>query len=99
MSDEHKTTPKPLFVPLAARWFEAFASGAKTEEYRPYGPRWNERTCEVGRAVTLSYGYGKARRLHGHVEGFRVVGPDADPAIPQVYPGLERIAAIKVRLA
>ncbi len=61
---------KPLFIPLKTEYFFAFASGLKTVEYRPYGPRWNERTCTVGRKVTLSYGYGKKFRLSGTVTAF-----------------------------
>lgn len=61
---------KPLFVPLKAQFFNAFERGEKTYEYRPYGPRWNERTCSVGRSVLLSFGYGKQRRLRGVVKSF-----------------------------
>lgn len=61
---------KPLFIPLKTEFFEAFEKGTKTVEYRQYGPRWNEKTCFVGRAVTLSNGYGKKRRLQGVVKGF-----------------------------
>lgn len=70
------SAPKPLFIPLKTAYFEAFANGEKTTEYRPYGPRWNERTCSVGRKVTLSHGYGKARRLTGTVIAF---GRSAEP--------------------
>lgn len=62
--------PKPLFIPLRARYFEAFRDGSKHIEYRVYGPRWNERTCRLGRPVVLSKGYGKAHRLAGRVIGF-----------------------------
>lgn len=58
----------PLFIPLKTIYFEQFANGTKTTEYRPYGPRWNERTCWNGRPVTLSKGYGKYARLSGVVE-------------------------------
>ena len=61
-----------LFIPLRREWFEAFESGDKTIEYRPYGPRWNERTCRVGRRVTLSLGYGKRKRLHGTIVSFEL---------------------------
>ena len=44
--------------------------GGKTTEFRPYGPRWNERTCPVGREVVMSHGYGTKRRLRGVVAGF-----------------------------
>jgi hypothetical protein len=61
---------KALFIPLRSEYFEAFKAGTKTTEYRVYGPRWNERTCAVGRPVVLSKGYGKAHRLCGTVAGF-----------------------------
>lgn len=93
-----KAEDKPLFVPLTARWYDAFSSGAKTKEFRRYGPRWNERTCTVGRVVTLSRGYGKKDRLRGTIIGFRVVGPDAHPDIREVYPDADRIAEIEVDL-
>lgn len=90
---------KPLFIPLKAKWFEAFERGDKTTEYRAYGPRWNERTCRVGRAVTLSYGYGKARRLSGEVIGFRIIGPDEHPAIRETFPTGDRFAAIEINVS
>jgi len=62
---------KPLFIPLKTEYFEAFKAGTKTFEYRRYGPRWNERTCPVGRPVVLSKGYGKQHRLTGVVAEFR----------------------------
>lgn len=63
---------KPLFIPLKTEFYEAFTSGSKTVEYRVYGPRWNEKTCRIGREVVLSHGYGKRNRLRGVVTGFRV---------------------------
>lgn len=62
---------KALFIPLFTVYYNAFESGDKTEEYRPYGPRWNERTCAIGREVVLSCGYGKKRRMRGIVVAFR----------------------------
>ncbi len=61
---------KPLFIPLKREYFNAFKDGIKQAEFRPYGPRWNERTCAIGRRVTLSLGYGKAHRISGTVVGF-----------------------------
>jgi len=62
---------RPLFIPLRSEFYEAFADGRKTEELRLYGPRWNERTCTVGRAVTLSKGYSKGNRLTGRIWKFK----------------------------
>lgn len=67
---------KPLFIPLKCEYFEAFERGEKTEEFRPWGPRWNEATCWKSRKVVLSLGYGKARRLTGEVTH---VHADFDP--------------------
>ena len=61
---------KPLFIPLRTEFYEAFINGTKTIEYRKYGPRWNERTCAIGRAVVLSKGYGKQNRVNGRVVSF-----------------------------
>lgn len=58
---------KPLFIPLKREYFEAFLEGRKTIEYRPFGARWNEKTCIVGRPVLLSLGYGKQHRLQGRI--------------------------------
>ncbi len=61
---------KSLFIPLKRQHFEDFRGGRKTTEYRPYGPRWNEKTCAIGRPVLLSLGYGTQCRLIGRVVGF-----------------------------
>lgn len=64
---------KALFIPLRRQYFDAFRSGTKSAELRRYGPAWNERTCVVGRLVTLSCGYGKQARLQGTVVAFEKV--------------------------
>jgi hypothetical protein len=93
MSDE-----KPLFIPLRTEWFRQFESGEKDTEYRAYGTRWNERTCRIGRAATLSHGYGKARRITKCVVGFRKMPQsDAPDAARQIYPDAAFIAAIELR--
>lgn len=61
---------KPLFVPLKAEYYDAFADGSKREELRRYGPRWNETTCAVGRPAILSKGYGKKHRMAGRIWKF-----------------------------
>lgn len=61
---------RPLFVPLKSQYYEAFIDGSKDTEYRKYGKGWNERTCVVGRRVTISKGYGKQNRRTGTIVGF-----------------------------
>ena len=71
---------KPLFIPLKRQWFDAFARGEKHAEWRRYGGQWNERTCRIGRAVTLSLGYTHTR-IAGEITSFAVcpaTGPAAE---------------------
>jgi hypothetical protein len=87
---------KPLFIPLKTQWFRAFESGAKSIEYRAYGPRWNEKTCRPGRNATVSHGYSGAR-LHRVVTGFEKLHyAIAPPAAKEIYPNAEWIAAIEM---
>jgi hypothetical protein len=95
---------KPLFVPLKARYFDAFARGEKTDELRRYGPRWNERTCVVDRPVILSRGYGRQRRLTGRIWKFKrqhgsTFGSTYRAAIADVFGTLDVwIACISIEL-
>ena len=66
----------PLFIPLRAEHYNAFAAGTKTTEYRRFGAGWNAETCTIGRPVTLSKGYGKANRLSGRIVGYEVAYVD-----------------------
>jgi hypothetical protein len=71
MTESKTTETTPLFIPLKGVYYDAFEDGSKTEELRSYGPRWNEKTCAVGRSVVLSRGYGKAHRLSGKILRFK----------------------------
>jgi len=97
-------TDKPLFIPLKTEFYELFERGEKTEEYRLYGSRWNENTCTVGRAVTLSKGYGKQNRLTGVVKGFQRVKlehlkPKVQESLRNIYPNKNDFAAIQIRIS
>ena len=93
---------KPLFIPLKAEYFNAFASGEKQDELRLYGPRWNHKTCIVGRPVTLAYGYGKKKRMRGVIWKFKkqhgsLFGSTYREAIQNVYGTLDvEIACISI---
>lgn len=90
----------PLFIPLKTEFYEKFARGEKTSEFRLYGDRWNEDTCPIGRPVTLSKGYGAKYRLASTVKGFFTVPhtilPPGDKAdVEACYgPGPHKIAVI-----
>ena len=77
---------KPLFIPLNREHYCAFVDGSKGDEQRLYGSRWNEKTCRVGRAATLSYGYGKKKRMSGVVTSFeRIPFAQASKAAQEIY--------------
>lgn len=88
---------KDLFIPLKAEWFEKFRSDEKTVEYRAYGPRWNEKTCIIGRKAILAYGYGWPR-LRMYVRSFKKLPRDKAPAVArEIFPNAKFIAAIGLR--
>ena len=62
---------------------------SKKVEYRKHGARWNQATCETGRQVTLSKGYGKQNRLTGEILAFQTC--KAFELDPHVRKGLEMI--------
>ncbi len=86
---------RPLFVPLKAQWFHAFASGEKTAEWRRYGPHWNEKHCRPGRRVALALGYTRTR-IEGIITSFDV-RPAEGPAA-ELYGAGTPCAVIGVQL-
>lgn len=94
----------PLFIPLKSEYFEAFADGSKRAELRRYGKRWNEGTCQIGRPVVLSKGYGKAHRLTGNILRFKrqhgsTFGSTYQAAILDVFGTLDiEIACIHIEV-
>ncbi|MDC8446072.1 MAG: hypothetical protein LV471_09140 [Nitrosomonas sp.] len=88
------STQKPLFIPLRTEYYELFESGRKKAELRKYGPRWNEKTCAIGRPVILSKGYGIKHRVSGKIIDFKKKSAsDIDPihrlAIQTIYGALD----------
>ena len=83
-----------IFDPdLKKQYYEDFVSGDKDTEYRKYGPGWNERTCQIGRPVVISMGYGKHRRSKGIIRSFEKVDSTRILSAREVY------GPIKVTLA
>lgn len=95
---------KPLFIPLKTQFYEDFISDNKPSELRLYGARWNEKTCRVGRLVTLSKGYGKANRVRGRITAFykrdaRTFGSGYQKSILDIFGTLDKpIAEIRITL-
>jgi hypothetical protein len=71
---------KPLFIPLKGEYYDQFLSGTKKKEFRIYGSRWNEKTCLIGRSVTISRGYGKKHRACGMITAFARNAPSLSEA-------------------
>ena len=71
MSD--MTDQKALFVPLKIQYYNEFAAGTKTRHLRKASDkRWSAKHCPVGRAATLSRGYGKQARLSATISAHKV---------------------------
>jgi len=93
---------RPLLIPLKTEYYEQFERGEKFTEYRLYGPRWNEKTCRVGRAVTLSKGYGRKNRMKRKIWQFykrdaRTFGSTVKAAILECFGTLDKpIAEIRM---
>lgn len=88
---------KPLFIPLRTKWFRAFESGEKNKEYRAFGPRWNERTCNPGRKAVLAHGYGWPR-LNRRVVAFEIMPRALAPEeAREIFPDAAMIIAIELR--
>lgn len=89
----------PLFIPLKAKFYDAFEDGSKDTEYRQSGPRWNLDTCQIGRRVILSRGYGTQARLTGVIVGFHFDHlPGRIPGFRECYPSGGVAACIKIKL-
>lgn len=98
MTEQQQTNERPMFIPLKTEHYENFEKRTKTEEFRPYGARWNEHACRIGRKVTLSKGYGKKHRLHGTITGFRIVeDPTTLPGWKDCY-GDRKCKGVAVRI-
>ena len=68
--DRPAILPDALRIILRYRFFDAFASGEKTLEWRRYNHRWNERVCRVGRQVVLLRGYNPHPILTGRIVAY-----------------------------
>lgn len=93
---------KALFIPLKTEFYDDFANSSKTEELRLYGKRWNEKTCQPGRDIVLSKGYGKHALLKGKIYKFKkqhasLFGATYQAEIKKVYGTIDiEIACISI---
>jgi hypothetical protein len=89
----------PLWVPLKAEYFDAFAAGTKTTEYRRLGgPLGQLKRLPVGRPVTLSRGY-SGPRLHMVIKAVSVVSALSVPGCVQLYGRRAHVVAIELEPA
>jgi len=85
---------KSLFVPLKTKYFDEFAAGVKSIEYRRYGRQWTEKTCTPGRSVILSHGY-SGSRLNATIVSFS----RALDCVGDIYPKGTDLAVIEVAIS
>lgn len=83
---------KPLWVPLKAKYFDAFEAGSKTIEYRLYGAQWTEKHIYPGRPAVLGRGY-SGRRLRAEV-----IKLEVRVMSTETYGPNRRLALIHLRL-
>jgi hypothetical protein len=87
---------KPLWVPLRAVYFDAFATGTKTTEYRKLGGRLGKlEHLVIGRAVVLSRGY-SGPRLQMVIKAVSVVPAATVPDAAAIYGHRARLVAIEL---
>ena len=78
-----RDSEEPLHVILRHRFFDAFASGEKTREWRRHNGRWNAETCAPGRRVVLMRGYSHTGSLSGTITAFEILpAPDGSTYAP-----------------
>lgn len=88
----------PLFIPLRAEYFRAFADGIKTVEWRKLGRGFSVKTLIVGRRVTLSNGY-SGQRLDGRITSLEFAPAQAvGPAALTIYKPDDLLVGIHIKL-
>src|SRR5579883_2093982 len=86
----------PLWVPLKGEYFDAFAAGTKTTEYRRLGgPLGKLERLPVGRPVILSRGY-SGPRLQMMIKAVSVVPAAIVPHAAAIYGHRARLVAIEL---
>ena len=94
---------KPALIVVRRVYFERFASGAKTIEYRRHRPPFTARVFYPGRLVRIAYNYDLKRfpTLLARVIGFDVAPAREHPELREIWPGLldgDEIALIKLAI-
>ena len=83
-------------MPLRGEYFDAFADGTKTTEYRRLGGRYGKlKQLVIGRPVTLSRGY-SGPRLHMVIKAVSVVPAATVLKAADIYGRRARLVAIEL---
>jgi hypothetical protein len=79
---------RPALLVVRRVWFEAFASGAKTVEYRRHRPPFTDRVFYPGRPVRIAYNYRLAVTpvLFAVVTRFEVARMRDYPQLAAIWP-------------
>jgi len=92
---------KPLYIGLTTEFYDAFADGSKTIEYRKESdPRYTRAKCPIGRPVRIEVRQHVTRwrpTLYGTVVGYRVTSK-LTKAFKRVYPGYRgRMVCVEIK--
>lgn len=78
----------PMYLVLKREYFDAFAEGSKSIEYRRYGGQFTERVYFVGRRVVLATRYDRrALVMPARVTTFRIEPAIKHPDMIEFYGG------------
>ena len=92
----NKLATRPMFIPLKREWYEAFARGEKTVEYRLPKGAFAPHHCAPGRPVVLSLGWSGNGRLNARIVAYALV--DATPVTRTIWPDADTVGAITLEL-
>ena len=95
MSDE-----KPAYLFLKREFFDLFAAGSKTIEWRAWRLWFTDRNYRPGRAIIIRNGYNKGdAEIRGTIiETRKVARADASPIAAAIYPDAKFFCAIEIRV-
>lgn len=92
------TDEKPCFLFLKREYFDLFASGEKTTEWRAWDRQFTDKTYRPGRRIVIRAGYTKGQpELSGViVRTTRVARSRASQIARELYPNAAHFCAIEI---
>lgn len=91
---------RKCFLFLKREYFDLFANGEKSIEWRAWKHQFTDKTYHAGRAIELRAGYSKdAPRLYGVIiKTDRVPRAEAPDVARSIYPDAQEFCAIYIEI-